>query len=73
MPNKNEAHNIEKQTFKIEIECLTCTKSNCQNCRHAIRESHKIYCTKLREIIKQPINCPEFDEEPIEYKLFKRI
>jgi len=38
-----------------------------------IKETHKIYCTKLREYFKEPINCPEFDEEPIEYKLFKRI
>jgi len=72
MTNKNAM--TEKPIFKIEIECLTCTEKSCKKCRHAIRETNKTYCTKLREyIIRHVINCPEFDEEPIEYKLFKRI
>jgi len=71
MQNKNTL--TEKPTFKINIKCLTCTENNCQNCRHAIREPHKIYCTKMREYIKQAVNCPEFEFEPAEYKLFIRI
>ena len=71
MQNKNAI--TEKLALEISIDCLTCIEKNCQNCRHAIKETHKIYCTKLKEYLKEPINCPEFDEEPIEYKLFKRI
>jgi len=63
----------QKLKIEIDLKCLTCTRNNCENCRHAIKESQKIYCTKTREFLREVINCPEFDPEPLEYKLFKRI
>jgi len=47
--------------------------TNCTNCKHAIPLSNNYYCTKLKKPINKTRNCPYFEPEPIEYKVYIRM
>ena len=46
--------------------------SKCDDCKHAIFSSTKIYCSKLKQPVKKVKACPFFEEEPEIYKLYVR-
>ncbi len=69
---KNKQKTSETTAFEVKLECIACNKRNCEACRHAIREANKIYCSKMRNFTNLVEDCPYFDLEPLEYKLFVR-
>ena len=46
---------------------------NCNNCKHAIPLSNSHYCTKLKKHMKGFEDCPYFEPEPTEYKIYIRM
>jgi len=65
---KNRAKCIKKAVENIEDIC-----SNCNGCKQAIPLPNGVYCGKLREQVSNISNCPHFDLEPPEYRLYRRI
>jgi len=65
---KNHTRYIKRAIKKLETIC-----SNCNNCKQAILLPDSVYCGKLRELVANISNCPHFDLEPLEYRLYKRI
>ena len=56
-----------------QLDPTTQYSANCNNCKHAIPLSDSHYCTKLKKHIKNTRNCPYFEPEPIEYKVYIRM
>jgi hypothetical protein len=44
----------------------------CSICKHAISHSSTIYCAKIKRQVENVRNCPDFEPEPPEYRLYKR-
>jgi hypothetical protein len=66
---KNRAKCIKKNVENnLEDTC-----GNCNDCKQAILLPDGVYCGKLREQVSNIPNCPHFDLEPAEYRLYRRI
>jgi len=67
--NKKNRIKFAKEALatKIGVAC------NCNECKQAIALPRGTYCGKLREQVHDIPNCPHFDFEPQEYKLYRRI
>jgi len=48
-------------------------RTNCGLCRHAVPKSGRLYCAKLKKSVEKIRNCPDFEPEPLEYRLYKRM
>jgi len=49
-----------------------CDDRGCANCKHAVHLSESVYCSKLRSHVDDVSQCPHFEVELLEYKLFRR-
>jgi hypothetical protein len=47
-------------------------RKSCHNCRHAI-PADEIYCGKLRKTVNSPEGCKDFELEPVEYTVYRRM
>jgi len=50
----------------------SCNDRGCANCKHAVHLSESVYCSKLRAHVDDVSECPYFEVELLEYKLFRR-
>jgi hypothetical protein len=48
-------------------------RTKCNLCRHAVSQSCTLYCAKLKKNVENVRDCPDFEPEPLEYKLYKRM
>jgi hypothetical protein len=55
------------------VENLEDMGCNCNGCKQAILLSNGIFCGRLREQVSNIPNCPHFNLEPLEYRLYRRI
>ena len=60
-------------TIYQQLEPTTQYSANCENCKHAIPLSNNHYCTKLKKYVQSIKNCPYFEPEPIEYRVYIRM
>lgn len=65
---KNRTKCIKKAVNNLADIC-----SNCNGCKQSILLPKGVYCGKLREQVTNVPDCPHFDLEPLEYKIYRRI
>jgi len=44
----------------------------CTSCKQAVSSS-RVYCCKLRKYVDDIVYCPDFEPEPLEYRLYRRM
>jgi len=49
-----------------------CGDRGCANCKYAVHLFESVYCSKLRARVDDVSECPHFEVELLEYKLFRR-
>jgi len=65
---KNRTKCIKKAVESLKNMCRIC-----DDCKQAILLPNGVYCGKLREQVSNIPNCPHFDLEPLEYRLYRRV
>jgi len=71
MPHKQ--NRSRTKCIKKAVENLDDACSSCSGCKQAILLTDGVYCGRLREQVSNTSNCPHFDLEPLEYKLYRRV